>query len=56
VTANHFWLDGIVSGLLVALALAVQRLIRTARRRGPDRDPGAGDLTDPVHGQLPVGS
>ncbi|MGD0607172.1 MAG: hypothetical protein ABSA53_26765, partial [Streptosporangiaceae bacterium] len=26
VTANHFWLDGIVAGLLVALVLAGQRL------------------------------
>jgi hypothetical protein len=25
VTANHFWLDGIVAALLVAAALAVQR-------------------------------
>jgi PAP2 superfamily len=31
VTANHFWLDGIVAGLLVALILAVQRLIRRLR-------------------------
>jgi hypothetical protein len=28
VTANHFWLDGIAAGLLVALVLAVQRLAR----------------------------
>jgi hypothetical protein len=25
VTANHFWLDGIVSALLVALVLVVQK-------------------------------
>jgi hypothetical protein len=31
VTANHFWLDGIVAALLVALVLAAQR---TARRLG----------------------
>ncbi len=36
VTANHFWLDGIVAGLLVALALTVQRLGRMVRHRGPD--------------------
>jgi hypothetical protein len=36
VTANHFWLDGIVAGLLVALVLTVQRLIRMVRHRGPD--------------------
>jgi hypothetical protein len=35
VTANHFWLDGIVAGLLVALVLGGQRLIRMVRRRGP---------------------
>jgi hypothetical protein len=56
VTANHFWLDGIVSGLLVALILTGQRLIRAARRRGPDRDPGAGDLTDPERGKVRVRS
>jgi hypothetical protein len=27
VTANHFWLDGIAAGLLVAAVLAVQRLV-----------------------------
>jgi hypothetical protein len=31
VTANHFWLDGIVAGLLVALVLAAQRLARSLR-------------------------
>ena len=54
VTANHFWLDGIVSGLLVALVLVVQRLIRTVRRRGPDRELDAGDLPDPVRGEMRV--
>ena len=56
VTANHFWLDGIVSALLVALVLVVQRLVRTVRRRSPDRDLGAGDLSDPVRGKMRVGS
>jgi hypothetical protein len=56
VTANHFWLDGIVSGLLVVLVLTGQRLVRTARRRGPDRDLGAADLTDPVRGKIRVRS
>jgi hypothetical protein len=56
VTANHFWLDGIVAGLLVALVLTVQRLIRAVRRRGPDRDLGPADLTDPVRGDMPVRS
>jgi hypothetical protein len=31
VTANHFWLDGIVAGLLVALTLTAQHLIRRLR-------------------------
>ena len=55
VTANHFWLDGIVAGLLVALVLTVLRLIRTVRGPDRDRDLGAEDLTDPVRGQMPVG-
>jgi hypothetical protein len=33
VTANHFWLDGIAAAALLALALAVQRAGRLARRR-----------------------
>ena len=32
VTANHFWLDGIVAALLLGLALAVQRAGRAVRR------------------------
>ena len=56
VTANHFWLDGIVAGLLVALVLMAQRLLRTMRRRDPDRDLSAGDLTDPVRGKMAVRS
>jgi PAP2 superfamily len=56
VTANHFWLDGIVAGLLVALVLTMQRLIRPVRRRGQDRDLDAADLTDPVRGEMPVRS
>jgi hypothetical protein len=55
VTANHFWLDGIVSALLVVLVLVMQRLVRTARRRGPDRDLGASDLSGPVRGTMRVG-
>ena len=31
VTANHFWLDGIVAGLLVVLVLVVQRTARLLR-------------------------
>lgn len=56
VTANHFWLDGIVSGLLVALVLTAQWLARTARCRSRDRDLRAEDLTDPVRGKVRVES
>src|ERR1700683_2229550 len=53
-TGNHFWVDGSVAVLLVALVLTVQRLIRTVRGPDRDRDLGAEDLTDPVRGQMPV--
>jgi hypothetical protein len=33
VTANHFWLDGIAAGLLVAVVLAAQRLVYGIRSR-----------------------
>jgi hypothetical protein len=43
VTANHFWLDGIVAGLLVVLILAAQRLIPGLRsdrsRESPQVEP-----------------
>jgi hypothetical protein len=55
VTANHFWLDGIVAGLLVALVLAVQRMIR-ALRPGRDREPDFRAHADPVGGELSVRS
>jgi PAP2 superfamily len=44
VTANHYWLDGIVAGLLVAAALAVQRAgraVRLARLGRRAAEPGA---------------
>ena len=44
VTANHYWLDGIVAGLLVAAALAVQRAgraVRLARLSRRAAEPGA---------------
>ena len=50
VTANHFWLDGIVAGLLVALVMAVQAL---ARRLRPDRDRVPGPAED-VRGEMSV--
>jgi PAP2 superfamily len=36
-TANHFWLDGVVAALILALVLAVQLLVRRllAAKRGP---------------------
>ena len=39
VTANHFWLDGIVAGLLVVLVMAVQQVARRLRS-GRDRVAG----------------
>jgi PAP2 superfamily len=33
VTANHFWLDGLVAALILALVLLVQRAVRVAGRR-----------------------
>ena len=47
VTANHYWMDGIVAGLLLAAVLLIQcgvtRLLAACRRRGqavPERDDG----------------
>jgi PAP2 superfamily len=37
VTANHFWLDGLVAALLLALVLLVQRAVRVTGRRRPAR-------------------
>jgi len=49
VTANHFWLDGIAAGLLVALVLVVQRAARGLRSgkssEGPQVKPVRGDLS-----------
>jgi hypothetical protein len=55
VTANHFWLDGIVAGLLVALVLAGQRLARRLRR-GPGREPRSGPRPESVRGEMSVRS
>jgi PAP2 superfamily len=52
VTANHFWLDGIVAGLLVALVLALQRIIRRLGS-GRDREPGPADS---VRGEMSMRS
>ena len=49
VTANHFWLDGIVAGLLVALVLVVQRTARRLRSgkscQGPQVKPVRGEMS-----------
>src|SRR5215469_3215533 len=47
VTANHYWLDGIVAGLLLVLVLLVQYSVRRLTARYPAR------LPVPVHGFLP---
>ena len=52
VTANHFWLDGIVAGLLVALVLVVQR---TARRLRSDKSCESPQVK-PVRGEMSMRS
>jgi PAP2 superfamily len=39
VTANHYWLDGIVAGLLLVLVLLVQHAVRRLAARYPARRP-----------------
>src|SRR6266567_462179 len=52
VTANHFWLDGIAAGLLVALVLVVQRAARGLRSDKSSEGP----QVKPVRGQMSVRS
>jgi hypothetical protein len=52
VTANHFWLDGIAAGLLVALVLVVQRAAR-GLRSGKSSE---GAQVKTVRGEMPVRS
>lgn len=52
VTANHFWLDGIVAALLVALVVTSQRAIRRLRA-DRDREPVPADS---VRGEISVRS
>jgi hypothetical protein len=47
VTANHYWLDGIVAGLLLVLVLLAQYAVRRLAARYPAR------LPVPLHGLLP---
>ena len=60
VTANHFWLDGIVAGFLVAAVLLAQlltrRLARTLRPGGSGSLPEGGPPaeTGAVHGEDPA--
>ena len=47
VTANHFWLDGIVAAALVAMIIAGQRLARRLRSGNPpERTPVSPDQRD----------
>jgi len=50
VTANHFWLDGIVAGLLVVMVLGLQRLMRGLR---PGKPSGPAPVAS-VRGELSV--
>jgi hypothetical protein len=52
VTANHFWLDGIAAGLLVALVLVVQQAAR-GLRSGKSSE---GAQVKPVRGKMSVRS
>ena len=52
VTANHFWLDGIVAALLVVLVLVLQRIAR-GQRSGKF---SAGSQVKPVRGEVSVRS
>jgi len=52
VTANHFWLDGIVAGLLVILVLVVQRTARGLRSGKSSEGP----QVRPVRGEMSVRS
>jgi hypothetical protein len=52
VTANHYWLDGIVAGLLVGAAVAVQkagRAVRLARLSRRPAEPGAEQARERVN-------
>jgi PAP2 superfamily len=51
VTANHFWLDGIVAGLILVLVLAVQTGTRALHERL--RAAGAAPAAGPADGALP---
>jgi PAP2 superfamily len=52
VTANHFWLDGIAAGLLVALILIGQRTVRGLRSGKSSQEP----QVRPVRGEMSMRS
>ena len=52
VTANHFWMDGIVAALLVALVLVVQRTVRRLRSDKSCESP----MVKSVRGEMSVRS
>ena len=52
VTANHFWLDGIAAGLLVALVMVIQRTVRGLRSGKASEGP----QVKPVRGEMSVRS
>jgi hypothetical protein len=52
VTANHFWLDGIMAGLLAILVLVVQQ---TARRLRSGKS-CEGSQVKPVRGEMSMRS
>jgi PAP2 superfamily len=52
VTANHFWLDGVVAGLLVVLVLGMQRLVRRPRSGKSSATP----QVTPARKEIPVRS
>jgi hypothetical protein len=59
ITANHWWLDGIVAGGVLAVAYLAQRAVRSSWRRTLDRQPGtagepAADPADAVAAALPM--
>ena len=54
ITANHFWLDGVAAGLLVAAALAVQKAGRSARLALLTRTAGRGAAEEADGSREPV--
>ena len=55
VTANHFWLDGLVAALLLALVLLVQRAARVAvARLSARRRPGGTEPARPAEPAPPA--